>query len=378
MRTTAHPLHTPLCDLLEIEVGIMQAGMGRAQGSPTTPALVAAVSEAGGLGCLGASGLDPDGIRGAIGEIKALTARPFAVDLLLPASLAEGDHSRTELRALIEQQYPEHWSFVQSLHDRYDLDPVEVEREHTLTPSAIDAQIEAVLEAGTPVLVAGLGDPASAVERAHARGTRVMGIAGSARHAERQRAAGVDAVIAQGYEAGGHTGTVASFVLIPEVVDRVAPLPVIGAGGIADGRGVAAALALGAQAAWCGTAFLFAIEADITDTYRSQLTEARSHDLVVSRTYTGKPSRIVRNPVLDAWSESGLDPLPMPYQHVLMDDLVAAAERGGHPELVNHPAGQAAGIIREHEPAAEIVRRMAEVTAATIDRLADQASSAAS
>ena len=174
-----------------------------------------------------------------------------------------------------------------------------------------------------------------------------MGIVGSARHAERQREAGVDAVIAQGYEAGGHTRTVASFVLIPEVVDRVAPLPVIGAGGIADGRGVAAAFALGAQAAWCGTAFLFATEADITDTYRAQLTEARSHDLVVSRTYTGKPSRIVRNPILDAWSESGLDPLPMPYQHVLMDDLVAAAERGGHPELVNHPA-----VRQRHHPRA--------------------------
>jgi NAD(P)H-dependent flavin oxidoreductase YrpB (nitropropane dioxygenase family) len=204
-----------------------------------------------------------------------------------------------------------------------------------------------------------------------------MGIAGSARHAERQREAGVDAVIAQGYEAGGHTGTVASFVLIPEVVDRVAPLPVIGAGGIADGRGVAAALALGAQAAWCGTAFLYATETDITDTYRTQLTEARSHDLVVSRSYTGKPSRIVRNPVLDAWSESGLQPLPMPYQHVLMDDLVEAAERGGHPELINHPAGQAAGLIREHEPAAAIVRRMAEEAATTIDRLAGRASAAA-
>jgi len=374
---TPHPLHTPLCDLLEIEIGIMQAGMGRAQGSPTTPALVAAVSEAGGLGCLGATGLEPDGIQEAIDEIKALTSRPFAVDLLLPASLAEGDHSRAELRTLIRRQYPEHWTFVQELHDRYGLKPVEVVREHTLTPSAIDAQIDAVLDAGTPILVTGLGDPARAVQRAHARGTRVMGIAGSARHAERQQAAGVDAVIAQGYEGGGHTGTVASLVLIPEVVDRVAPLPVVGAGGIADGRGVAAVLALGAQAAWCGTAFLYANETDITDTYRAQLTAARPGDLVVSRTYTGKPSRIVRNPVLEAWSESGLDPLPMPYQHVLMDDLVAAAEQGGHPELVNHPAGQAAGVIRRHQPAAEIVRQLAEEAAATIDRLADVAPSAA-
>jgi NAD(P)H-dependent flavin oxidoreductase YrpB (nitropropane dioxygenase family) len=350
---------TPLCDLLGVELPILQAGMGRTRGTPTPPALVAAVSEAGGLGCLGAVGLDPDEIRTAIRDIRTRTAKPFAVDLLLPASLAESPPGREETRRVIRSEYPRHWGFAQSLYERFGLRPVPMDRPGLLSNDFIRTQVEAVLDERVPVFVAGLGDPSWVIQDVRARETKVIGLAGSLRNALRQKQAGVAAVIAQGYEAGGHTGTVANFALIPQVVDAVAPLPVLGAGAISDRRGVAAALALGAQGVWVGTAFLFAEEADLPETHRRQLEAARSEDLVVSRSYTGKTARTYRNEVMQAWAESGLEPLPTPYQWVLMDDFVCAAEAAGRHELVNNPAGQGAGMLTQRRPAREIVAELA-------------------
>jgi NAD(P)H-dependent flavin oxidoreductase YrpB (nitropropane dioxygenase family) len=229
-----------------------------------------------------------------------------------------------------------------------------------LSNDAIRAQVEVVLDERVPVFVAGLGDPSWVIRDKRARDMKVLGLAGSVRNAVRQKEAGVHAVIAQGYEAGGHTGTVANFALIPQVVDALAPLPVIAAGAISDRRGVAAALALGAQGVWVGTAFLFAEEADLPETHRRQLESARSEDLVVSRSYTGKTARTYKNAVMEAWSASGLDPLPTPYQWVLMDDFVNAAEAADRQELVNNPAGQGAGMLRARQSAREIVRELAQ------------------
>lgn len=351
---------TPLCDLLGIELPILQAGMGRTHGTPTPPALVVAVSEAGGMGCLGGVGLEPDELRAAIREIRARTSKPFSVDLLLPASLAESPPTRDEIRRALKDKYPEHWAFVQSLYLRFDLNPIPMQKPGLLSPDAIRAQVEVVLDERVPVFVAGLGDPSWIIQDKRARDMKVLGLAGSVRNAVRQKEAGVHAVIAQGYEAGGHTGTVANFALIPQVVDALAPLPVIGAGAISDRRGVAAALALGAQGVWVGTAFLFAEEADLPDTHRKQLESARSEDLVVSRSYTGKTARTYKNAVMEAWSASGLQPLPTPYQWVLMDDFVNSAEAADRQELVNNPAGQGAGMLRERRPARQIVRELAQ------------------
>ena len=351
---------TPLCDLLGIELPILQAGMGRTHGTPTPPALVVAVSEAGGMGCLGGVGLEPEELGAAIREIRATTKKPFAVDLLLPASLADSPPTRDEIRHALKEKYPQHWAFVQSLYQRFDLKPVPMQKPGLLSMEGIRAQLEVVLEERVPVFVAGLGDPSWVIKDKRARDMKVLGLAGSVRNALRQKEAGVHAVIAQGYEAGGHTGTVANFALIPQVVDALAPLPALGAGAISDRRGVAAALALGAQGVWVGTAFLFAEEADVPQTHRRQLEAARSEDFVVSRSYTGKPARTFRNAVLQAWSESGLEPLPTPYQWVLMDDFVNAAEAADRQELVNNPAGQGAGMLRERKPAKRIVEELAQ------------------
>jgi NAD(P)H-dependent flavin oxidoreductase YrpB (nitropropane dioxygenase family) len=346
--------------LLGIELPILQAGMGRTHGTPTPPALVAAVSNAGGMGCLGGVGLEPGELARAIADIRALTSKPFAVDLLLPASLADSPPTRDEIRRALREKYPQHWRFVQSLYEKFDLPPRPMDKAGLLSNEFIRAQVEVVLEARVPVFVAGLGDPSWLIAERRARDMKVIGLAGSVRNALRQKKAGVAAVIAQGYEAGGHTGTVANFALVPQVVDAVAPLPVLGAGAISERRGVAAALALGAQGVWVGTAFMFAEEADIPETHRQQLEAARSEDLVISRAYTGKTARTFKNQVMQAWSDSGLDPLPTPYQWVLMDDFVAAAEAADRQELVNLPAGQGAGMLNQRRPAREIVAELAQ------------------
>lgn len=362
-------MRTPVCDLLGIELPILQAGMGRTHGTPTPPALVAAVSEAGGLGCLGGVGLEPPELQRAIDDIRSRTSRPFAVDLLLPASLAESPPSRDEIRSVLREKFPQHWRFVQSLHGTFGLSPRPMDKAGLLSTDYIRAQVDVVLDAEVPVFVAGLGDASWVIEDRRARNMKVIGLAGSVRNAVRQKESGVAAVIAQGYEAGGHTGTVANFALIPQVVDALAPLPVIGAGAISDGRGVAAALALGAQAVWIGTAFMFAHEADIPEVHRKQLEQARSEDLVVSRAYTGKTARTFKNEVMQAWTQSGLDPLPTPYQWVLMDDLVCAAEAADRQELVNLPAGQGAGMLSQRKPARQIVAELAQGATRELARL---------
>jgi NAD(P)H-dependent flavin oxidoreductase YrpB (nitropropane dioxygenase family) len=177
---------------------------------------------------------------------------------------------------------------------------------------------------------------------------------GSARHALRHQAAGVDLIVAQGYEAGGHVGKVGNFVLIPEVVEAVRPLPVLAGGGIVDGRGVAAALALGAQGVWIGTAFLLSEECRIHDSHKQAIIEAGTEDFVITRAYTGKTARDVRNAFIERWERSGLRPLPMPLQGILFRDFLAAAERAGRTDLLNNPAGQAGGRLRAIRPAREI------------------------
>lgn len=368
---TSAALRTPLCDLLGIEVPILQAGMGRTSGTVTPPPLVAAVSAAGGLGCLGAAGMSPDEIRGAVAEIRRLTDRPFAVGLLIPASLSAAEVRREDVRRDVERRFPEQWRLVQELYAHYGLDPdVRPPHEQTLGPELIRAQIDVLLAERVPAIVAGLGDPSWVVPLARDAGIVTMGIAGSVRHAERQRASGVDVVIAQGAEAGGHTGTVSTLPLVPQVVDAARPTPVVAAGGIADGRGIAAALALGAEGAWIGTAFLFAQEANVADAQRRRLSEVGSHELCVSRAFTGKPSRIVPNEVADRWAAAACGPLPMPHQMVIMDDFTVAAEAAGRWDLVSSPAGQAVGLLAAHEPAADIVHRLRREAVEAIDRLA--------
>ena len=353
-------LHTSLCELLGIEYPILLAGMGGSKGKPTPPPLVAAVSNAGGLGVMGGLGLSPEEIRHLVGEIRSLTNKPFGVDLLLPARLAPVEETRSAVQQRLLREYPEHVEFVRGLMRRFNLPDAYEEDELVLSHRHIQEQVQVVLEENVPVFAAALGDPSWVVPRARERGIKVIGLVGSVRNAIRQVNAGVDIIVAQGYEAGGHTGRIASFPLIPQVVDAVKPIPVVAAGGIADGRGVAAALALGAVGVWVGTAFLVAQECEIHDAHKDQILGGTSQDFVVTRAYTGKTARDYQNVVIDAWESSGLDPLPMPLQLVMMDSFVKAAEQAGRFDLVNNPAGQIGGILKERKPAGQIVTELVE------------------
>lgn len=361
-----------LTDMLRIQYPILQAGMGMPTGLLTSPELVAAVSNAGGMGCIGGTGLDPDELRDVIRQTQALTSRPFGVDLLLPANLKAKFGRREEIRREIREQYPDHWAMLLRLHDDHGLEFTPSPREFSVTEELTREQVNVVLDEGVPLLVVALGDPASVIDDARAAGTRVAGLAGSGRNAQRQLEAGVDIVIAQGAEAGGHTGRVGTMVLVPEIVRVAGPagVPVVAAGGIGTGEAIAATLTLGAEGVWCGTAFLFSEEVNLHFLQRDQLAQARSTELEPSRVYTGKPSRMFVNKVIQAWGNSGLDPLPMPHQRIMMDDFSQAARAAGRFDLVSNPAGQVAGLLTGSPvPAAEILERLLAEAQEAFDRL---------
>lgn len=368
-------LRTPLCELLGIEYPIVLAGMG-SRGKATPAELVAAVSAAGGLGVIGGSGLPPEELRAVIRHVRKLTNKPIGVDLLLPAKLAEAPPTRSAVRAELQQKFPEHHAFMRRLMQQYALPDAVVENDMVVSAATgkggktlHEQQVAVVLSEDVQVFAAGLGDPSWVVPMARARGVRVMGLAGNLRNAQRQVKAGVDIVVSQGYEAGGHTGSIANFALIPQVVDAVDPIPVVAGGGIADGRGVAAALALGAIGAWVGTAFLVADECQIPERSKNEIVRGGSEDFAISRVYTGKTMRAYKNEVIEAWSKAGLQPLPMPYQKILMDDFNEAAAQVERWDLRSNPGGQIAALVTATAPAQAIFDALLASTIETLDRL---------
>ena len=370
-RSNKMSLRTSLCDLLGCRYPVMLAGMGGIA-RVTNPELVAAVSDAGGFGVLGAISREPDDIRACVGRIRELTDQPFGVGIALPAVLAKSGANWEQTERQIEIDYPGHAAFVRELLVRFKLPPTE-RQPGVLWGSLSREQLAVVLEERVPLLAAALGDATAAVPLAHEAGTKVLGMAGSVANALRQKQAGVDVIVSQGSEAGGHTGRISTMPLLPAVVDAVAPCPVVAAGGIADGRGVVAALALGAVGVWMGTAFLAAREADIPEVHWKQLASGSAEAFTVSRAYTGKTARGFQNEIKDAWDKSGLAPLPMPLQSVLMKPLIDAALAAGRWDLVVNHAGQVAGSLTERRPAREIVERVVSQAAQVLQRLARQA-----
>jgi NAD(P)H-dependent flavin oxidoreductase YrpB (nitropropane dioxygenase family) len=235
--------------------------------------------------------------------------------------------------------------------------------------------LKVILEEKVPILIIGLGDTAEVVPIAHELGIKVMALAGAVKHALSHARKGADVVIAQGYEAGGHTGTIGNFPLIPQIVDAVRPKPVVAAGGICDGRGVAAALALGAVGVWCGTAFLVSHECGIHPVYKKQILSGSSEDFVRTAYTSGHYARHYRSPVIKAWIDSGLDAMPTPYQGNAMDEIRRAAEAADRVDVLHVPGGQVAGILSEEKsakPAKEIVERMVEEAAQILNNIRSQ------
>jgi NAD(P)H-dependent flavin oxidoreductase YrpB (nitropropane dioxygenase family) len=355
-------LGTSICDLLGIEVPIVLAGMGGA----STPRLAAAVSNAGGLGILGAAGCQPDELRKWIAETRRLTDKPFGVDTLLPASVrrqkAEAGKGPSPLERLAELQ-----AFAREFMAKEGLarpeapapQPSGDARRQTFSKEFFEAQMEVVIEERVPVYAAGLGDPGPWIPRLRKNGTIVMAVVGAVRHARKVAASGVDIIVAQGHDAGGHNSPVGTMALVPQVVDAVAPIPVLGAGGITDGRGVAAALMLGAEGAWVGSAFLATHEAGIFEYQKKAIVAATEESTVVSRALTGKPARMIRSKWTDALAASGLEPLPMPFQGIVSGPIQLAAFAAQRADIAPGFAGQGIGMITSIRPAAEVLRELA-------------------
>jgi NAD(P)H-dependent flavin oxidoreductase YrpB (nitropropane dioxygenase family) len=268
----------------------------------------------------------------------------------------------------------EHRRFVDDILERYGVDPLPEaeaargERPMPFSRAATHELLDVVWTHPKVRLIANALGPAPdyLVTAAHERGLLVAGLVGTVEHARRQQAAGVDLVVAQGYEAGGHTGEIGTMVLVPQVVDAVAPVPVLAAGGIADGRQVAAALALGAEGVWCGSVWLTTEEAETHPVVKEKFLHATSSDTLRSRAKTGKPARQLRSAWTDEWGRSDTpDPLPMPLQGALIAEAEARIARGaasheGAHQLINYFVGQVVGQLNRSKPATQVLMEMVE------------------
>ena len=357
-------LTTRICRLLGIDYPIVLGGMGGAG----TPALVAAVSNAGGLGVLGGADCGPAELRQSIAEIRRLTNKPFGVNTLLPASVRRQAQKEAPSKTLAET-LAVHQAFAKEFMRRENLrEPTPEElaalqclgRPHRegpqpFTQEFFEAQMEVIVEERVPVYASGLGSPALWMERLHANGTKVMAVIGSPNQAKQLLECGLDVIIAQGGDAGGHNSGIGTFSLVPQVVDVVGDIPVLAAGGIADGRGVAAALMLGAQGVWIGSAFLATPEANLLGFQKQAIIDGTAESSTVSRGWTGKPARVLRSKWTDAWDNSQLTPLPMPYQQMISWPVMAAASLAEREDIAPGTAGQAIGLVTRIRPAGEVV-----------------------
>jgi NAD(P)H-dependent flavin oxidoreductase YrpB (nitropropane dioxygenase family) len=347
--------------------------------------VVAAVTRAGGMGVLGAVAHSPEQLEIDLDWIEAEVGdRPYGVDLIVPMRYAgseAGGLSIEDVRALIP---PQHRAYVADILRRYDVpelpdDPGPAGEESSrdglvddagagmiFSAERADPQLEIALAHRTALVVNALGPPTEhMIERAKAEGRRIGALAGAAQHAERHVLAGVDLIVAQGYEAGGHTGEIGSLVLIPEVVDAVGDIPVLGAGGIGRGRQMAAAMALGAAGVWCGSVWLTTDEAETHPVVKQKFLAAGSADTVRSRSRTGKPARQLRSAWTDEWDDPDTPmPLGMPMQPVLVDNALRRIDRAayragsGAEKLANYFVGQIVGTMNQSKPAVQVVYEM--------------------
>ena len=375
-------LRTELCDMLGIEYPVVLAGMGPVAGGLTGPVatapLVAAVSNAGGLGVIGGAGFGPERLREEINKVRSMTDKPFGVDLLLPSNYmggaASGEMPRDPRDLVPEETRAKIRKMAEDLGIEWKEAPkpppaatATAERPRT-GGGMSDAQMEVVIEEKIAVFASGLGTPAPWMDRLHANGTKVLCLVGNVKNAKRVAASGADIVVAQGTEAGGHTGRIATFALVPQVIDAVAPTPVIAAGGIADGRGLAAALAMGAIGVWCGTAFLVSEEANQPDLQKQRVLAAGDEDTRITRLYSGKTMRNITNPLIEAYEAANIQALPMGLQGLLTQDLVYSIREAGRQDLLMNAAGQASGLLNNIRPAADILHDMVAGAAEILDR----------
>jgi len=370
-------LRTKLFDMLGIEYPVMSAGMGpnllgEQTGAPVE--LVVAVSEAGGLGVLGGSGYSIEELRQAIREIKARTDKPYGVDLLLPKNIAGLDEMVTAgveelpLSQILQTLPQPYQDWVAKMRKDLDIPEVEIMVKTDTTTMRPQEAVQVCIEEKIPLFCAGLGNPGFMVEDAHANGVKVLAITGNVKNARRMAESGIDLLVAQGHEAGGHTGRIGTMALVPPCIDAAYPVPVLAAGGIADGRGLAASLAMGCVGVWVGTRFLATTEGGAPEAIKQHILQATDEDTRVSTMFTGKTLRSIYSRFHDAWGESGLDPLPFPMQIMISSALLAGFIQANVDDYIGGFAGQASGMINEIKPAREVLEDMVEEAAEILSK----------
>jgi NAD(P)H-dependent flavin oxidoreductase YrpB (nitropropane dioxygenase family) len=363
-------MRTSLCDRLGIEFPIFAFSHCRD--------VVAAVTKAGGFGVLGAAGFSPRQLEVELDWIdEHVGDKPYGVDIIVPAKYAGVEQGGMTVGQIAELIPDEHLRFVDELMRKYGVEELPADEANGgrhdgdlmgMSHASGQQLIDIVWAHPKVKLVANALGPAPdfLVREAHDRGVLVAGLVGTVVHAERQRAAGVDVIVAQGSEAGGHTGEIGTMVLVPQVVDAVAPLPVLAAGGIADGRQIAAALALGAEGVWCGSLWLTTEEAETHPVVKEKFLAATSSDTLRSRSKTGKHARQLRSAWTDEWEDpANPDPLGMPLQPVLVEEAQrriarTAASSEGSRKLINYFVGQAVGMMKESKPTTKVVYDLVE------------------
>ncbi len=351
-----------------IEYPIVSAGMGPSligEATGATVDLVVAVSDAGGLGVLGAAGYTVDQMQEAIREVKKQTDKPFGVDVLLPAAQVEGGDVRPEdiqdipVQDVLKAALPEtHYKWFLSIKEEHKLPDLDIEIKGGSTTSRPHASIKVILEEKVPLFCAGLGNPGFMIEDAHANGVKVLGLVGNTKNARRVAESGADFVVAQGHEAGGHTGRIGTMALLPQALDACGRTPLLAAGGIGDGRAVAACLAMGCAGVWVGTRFLATKESGLVDEQGRFIVNATDEDTRRSKLYTGKTSRTVYSSVHDLWDKSGLEMLPFPQQSLLASAVIGSFHKAKKFDYVGPFSGQISGLIDEIKPAAKVVEQM--------------------
>jgi len=355
--------------------------------------VVAAVSKAGGLGVLGAVAHSPSGLEIDLDWIEnEIGDRPYGVDLIVPAKYAgDGDGGYT-MDDIVQLIPTEHREFIDDILARYDVPPLPDDEDVSnrgaggshdgaapFSANAALPQLDVALAHNTAFVANALGPPPQfLIDRVKQEDRLIGALAGRPQHAERHEAAGVDIIIAQGSEAGGHTGEIGTMVLIPEIVDAV-DIPVLGAGGIGTGRQMAAAMALGAQGVWCGSVWLTTEEAETHPVVKEKFLAASSADTIRSRSLTGKHARMLKSAWTEEWDRADTpDPLGMPMQPILTNTAQARINRAayqsgsGAEKLANYFVGQIVGSMNQSKPAGQVVIEMIEEFIEAVESLSTQ------
>ncbi|MBD0322747.1 MAG: nitronate monooxygenase [Aldersonia sp.] len=365
-------MRTQLCDRFGVEYPIF--------GFTPSEHVAAAISRAGGLGVLGCVRFnEPEELHEVLTWMDENTdGKPYGVDVVMPAKIpTEG--TSVDLDSMIP---PEHRAFVERTLADLGVPPLDTSAEHASgvlgwLHSVARSHVEVALKHPIKLIANALGStPPDVIAQAHEHGVPVAALAGAVAHAKRHVANGVDLVIAQGYEAGGHTGEIASMVLVPEIVDAVGGENVLAAGGIGSGRQIAAALALGASGVWMGSYWLTTAEYKLgsassgMSTTQRALLKATSADTVRTRIYSGKPARLLKSKWTQAWAQQGApEPLPMPLQNILVSEAHQRIAAATDPEVVAMPVGQIVGRMNEIKPVADVFAELLREFDAAADRI---------